>query len=186
MRIERAAVLAAAARLLASRPGASMAEIAAAAGLSRASLHRLFPGRQALIEAIGALAAQHVQAAIASVQQADDRSVPAALERLTEAIVPLVHEFAFLSRQAHPGGAGAAVDGQPREIDAAILELFRRGQAAGSLRLDLPPAWLLHAYRGLLFGVASAALAGEIAPRDAARLVLSTLLHGAACVPEAR
>jgi AcrR family transcriptional regulator len=179
MRMQPAQVLAAAMRVLAANPGASMAEIAAAAGISRASLHRLFPGRQALVDAIGALATQRVWAAIDAVQQADDGSVPAGLGRLTEAIVPLVHEFAFLSRQAYPDPADASLDGQRRAIESAIVQLFRRGQADGTLRTDLPPAWLLHAYRGLLFGVATAALGGEIAPRDASRLVLTTFLRGA-------
>jgi hypothetical protein len=69
------------------------------------------------------------------------------------------------------------------DVDEALRRLFRRGQAEGTLRADLPAAWLVHAYRGLLYGVAVAAQRGDIAPREAPRLVLSALLGGAARPP---
>ena len=47
------ALLAAAGRLLAQSPTASLAEVAAAAGVSRSTLYRHFGGREELIAAVG-------------------------------------------------------------------------------------------------------------------------------------
>jgi AcrR family transcriptional regulator len=178
MRVERGAVLVAATRVLAASPGASTSDIAAAASISRATLHRLFPSRDAIVQAIDALATERVSALLAS---SSITHAPAleALQHLTRAIVPLVHEFAFLVRQAQVETGRSSLD-KEQGIYAPLLRLLRRGQAEGVLRPELPPTWLLHAYSGLLYAVASASLRGDIAPRDAAHLVVSTFLCGAA------
>src|SRR6185437_11750132 len=66
MRITKSAIVDAATRLLAVNPGASTQEIADAAGISRASLHRFFPTRDALVEEIAAVAVERVSAAMAA------------------------------------------------------------------------------------------------------------------------
>src|SRR4051794_8757559 len=54
-----AAILEAAAEVLAERgEQASMADVAAAAGMARASVYRYFPNREALLEALGRLAVE--------------------------------------------------------------------------------------------------------------------------------
>jgi serine phosphatase RsbU (regulator of sigma subunit) len=52
-RDNRERILEAASRLLAQSPTATLADVAAAAGLSRSTLYRHFPGRKRLIDAIG-------------------------------------------------------------------------------------------------------------------------------------
>src|SRR2546430_3057612 len=56
MAIDREEVLRSAAGFLSRRPNASQDEIAAAVGISRATLHRYFAGRAALFEALDRLA----------------------------------------------------------------------------------------------------------------------------------
>ncbi|HEX5415201.1 MAG TPA: helix-turn-helix domain-containing protein [Chloroflexota bacterium] len=181
MKITKAAVLDAATRLLAVNPGAATQEIAEAAGISRASLHRYFPTRDALVEAIAALAVERVTAAMAAARL-DEGPALDAIARLTEAILPVVHQFAFLATQAQLPGAESLRE-KDRAVDGALRRLFQRGQAEGALRADLTPAWLLHAYGWLLYAAAVATRQGDIAPREAARLVLSTFLRGAARAP---
>lgn len=55
MAIDRDAVLKAAVTVISRQPTAHLDEIARAAGISRASLHRIFPGREALIREVGLL-----------------------------------------------------------------------------------------------------------------------------------
>ncbi|WP_279583079.1 hypothetical protein [Fodinicola feengrottensis] len=64
MTIDRDAVLMAAAGLLVRNAGASMAEVARAAGISRASLHRLVDGRGALVRELAELSLRRGKAAL--------------------------------------------------------------------------------------------------------------------------
>jgi AcrR family transcriptional regulator len=181
MRIRKESVLAAATRVLAVNPGASTREIATAASISRASLHRLFPTRDALVEEIAALAAERVAGAIVAAHLADGPTTEA-IARLTDAIVPLVDQFAFLAAEAQLQ-TSEHLGEEDRTVDDALVRLFRRGQAEGTLRTDLPPVWLRHAYGWLAYAAAVAVRQGDVAPRDAAHLVLATFLHGAVKAP---
>ena len=62
-----AAILDAAAHVLAERgAGANMAEVAAASGVSRATLYRYYPSREALLEALAAQALTPASTAVPS------------------------------------------------------------------------------------------------------------------------
>lgn len=178
MRVDRQAVLEAATWLLGANPGASMQEIAAAAAISRASLHRLFPTRADLIAGIGDLAVERVTAAVAAACL-DDGPALDALQRVAQELEPVVHQFWFLAidAQLHESEDVRKAD---RQVHEALLGLFQRGQEEGVLRADLPTGWLLRAYGWLLYAAVTAARRGEIAPRDTARLVLSTFITGTA------
>lgn len=181
MKIQKLSVLDAATRLLAVNPGASTQEIADAASISRASLHRLFPTREVLVEEIAALAVERVTTAIAAAHLNDGPTIEA-IVRLTGAIVPIVHQFAFLATQAQLSISENLYE-EDRAIDVTLEHLFRRAQAEGVLRADISPAWLRHAYGWLLYAAAVGIRQGDIAPREAARLVLSLFLHGAVNPP---
>lgn len=178
MGITKSAIVDAATRLLAVNPGASTQEIAEAAGISRASLHRYFPTRDALVKEIAAVAVARVGGAIVAARLGEGSAL-AAIARLTEAIVPIVHQFAFLATQAQLQ-TSETLGTSDRAVDTALLRLFQRGQEEGVLRQGLSPAWLLHAYGWLLFASAVGTRHGDVAPREAARLVLSLFLDGAA------
>jgi len=64
MTVDREHLLSEAARLLTRKPTASMDEIARAAGISRATLHRRFAGRDALVRALEALCLRQLTAAL--------------------------------------------------------------------------------------------------------------------------
>jgi AcrR family transcriptional regulator len=178
MRIEKPAVLAAATGLLAINPTASTQAIAAAAGISRASLHRLFPTRDTLIEELGMLVVARVRAAMVAARL-DDGPPLAALARFVDACVPIVNEFAFLVAETQLERS-ARIVAAAREMDEEVERLLRRGQEEGVFRVDLPTRWLGYALEGLLVAAAEANRRGEIAPRDASRLVLESFVGGAA------
>jgi AcrR family transcriptional regulator len=152
--------------------------MAAAAAISRASLHRLFATRAALVEGIAVRAGQRVNAALAAAGL-DEGPALEAIARLTDRVTPVVHRFAFLAAEAqvqHPRRFEQVDQG----VDEHLLALFRRGRAGGAPRPELPALWLVRADGGRLSGLASGAQRGDVAPRDAARLMLATLLRGAA------
>ena len=66
-----------------------------------------------------------------------------------------------------------------RDLQGQTERLLRRGQEEGSLRRDLPIAWIAHSLGGLLLAAEEAVRMGYIAPRETARLVLDSFLGGA-------
>lgn len=181
MRVEKQAVLDAATRLLAADPRASTQEIAAAAGISRTTLHRLFPSREALVEALGFLAIGRITEAFAAARL-DEGPVPDALLRLIDAVMPAVHQFVFLIGEPEIEENDQLLAGD-QMVQSQLEALLRRGQAEGSIRSDLPVPWQAYALSGLLLGAAEATRRGAIAPRETSRLILESFLGGASVPP---
>ena len=147
------AVLDAATRLFTVNPRASTQEVAAAAGISRATLHRLFPSRDALIEGLGLLALVHISEAYAAAHL-DEGTAPEALQRLIEALVH-IHQFAYLVGETELQQNDAMMAGD-RAVQEQTERFLRRGQDEGSLRVDLPVVWMAHTLAGLLLAAEEA------------------------------
>jgi AcrR family transcriptional regulator len=177
MRVTREAVLDAATRVYALNPRASTQKVAAAAGVSRATLHRMFPSRDALIEELGLLAVTRITQAYAAARLEEGTAMQA-LQRLVTTLVPVVQQFAYLAGewQLQQSEQLMAAD---RHLQVETERLFRRGQAEGLLRHDLPIAWMAHSLGGLFLAAEEAVRMGYIAPRETARLVLESFLGGA-------
>ena len=141
-----AAILEAAAGVLAERgEQASMADVATAAGMARATVYRYFPNREALFEALGRLA----------VEQAGDRlragrleevAVPEAFERAVRALVGVGDSFVVVSRES----ARPDREHFDRVVAAPLRELIERAQSLGEVRRDLPASWLMESLIGIV------------------------------------
>ncbi|MCF6299975.1 MAG: TetR/AcrR family transcriptional regulator [Proteobacteria bacterium] len=85
--------------LLNSNPRATLAEIATSAGISRATLHRHFSGREDLIKA---MAVQSINETDKAAEQAskNSQSYSDALEKIFTAMIPLGSRHWFLAQQA--------------------------------------------------------------------------------------
>src|SRR3989441_12396777 len=119
----RAAILDAAAHALSEHGGrTSMADVAAAAGVSRATLYRYYPDREALL---GALASRALADAAARLADAGLERAPVeeAIERIVRALTAVGDRYAVLVREQ--------VEGDPDEIErliaSAMLAVFTRG-----------------------------------------------------------
>ncbi len=165
------AVLDAAAKLLVYDSGASLGEVATAAGIGRTTLHKQYPTRQELLLAIGRRALDASEAAIAVAAAADDP-----LGRLVEDLLPF--------------GAYQTVLGQHYEVfqDEGIRHRAERVHAplaalvgaSVPVRAGVPDWWLVRALHAILFTAWDLVQMGWLAPRDAGGLVRSTFLHGIA------
>lgn len=175
MSIDRDAVLMAAARVLARNPGASMADVASGADISRASLNRLVPGRDALLVELGELGRRRAAAALLEVRLDEDDPV-VALRRVITALVPMADLFNLLYREQPVSQSYE----QTAEVDAALARLFQRGQRAGVFRLDMSTTWMTEALYLLVLGAAEAAQSGRLAVREVATMAELTLLGGIA------
>src|SRR5262245_61646648 len=140
MSTDREHVLREAATLLIRRPAASMDEIARAAGISRATLHRLYPGRDVLALALGAPALDQVSAAVDAARITDGGAAEA-LRRLVDELMPIAEFLGFLYGE-NALVDNPAIDEAWQRIDDRVTAVVRRGQQEGSLRVDLPAQWI--------------------------------------------
>lgn len=177
----RIEILNAAGELLATRPTASLADIADHAGIGKATLHRYFASREDLMLALGYRALELIGQAIASTQP-EQGTAQDALLRIIEALVPLGDKLHFLLNESvldtHPDFTTA-----DRLSQEPVLRVLQRGQAAGELRTDLTAEWMLHLWNYALFATWQSVQQGFVARRDAARLLTTTMLSGIATPP---
>ncbi|MGW6918545.1 TetR/AcrR family transcriptional regulator [Kitasatospora sp. NPDC054939] len=177
MATDRDSVLEAAVGVLSRRPTAHLDEIARAAGISRATLHRLFPGREALIREVGLLGLRRFAAAL-DTAEVDEGDAGAALRRLADAVVPDAMLCAFLAGENQlyddPG-----IDELWQAQSDRLRALFLRGQQQGVFRIELSAAWLGEAFFDLVAGVGWAVQDGRLAPRDGAFSLVELFLGGA-------
>lgn len=177
MATDRDTVLEAAVGVLSRRPTAHLDEIARAAGISRATLHRLFPGREALIREVGRLGLERFAAALdtAAIENGDTE---AALRRLVDASVPDAMLCAFLAGENQLYDHDDINDLWEVQI-ARLHALFLRGQQQGVFRIELSAAWLSEAFFDLVAGIGWAIQDGRLAPREAAFSLAELFLGGA-------
>lgn len=171
----RRAVVEAATRLLVKNRGVSLAEVAAAAGVGRTTLHRHFPGREDLVRAVALDALDRAERALDG--EPGDGDVAAALGRAAEALTPIGPQLAFLLSEASLG-RDPDVRRRTDEAIAPLLALATRAGDEGLLRRDVPRDWVVDAFFGLLLAAWDSVADGRLAARAAPRLVVDTLLTG--------
>ncbi|WP_256339628.1 MULTISPECIES: TetR/AcrR family transcriptional regulator [unclassified Streptomyces] len=177
MALDRDHVLRSAAALLTRKSTATMDEVAKAAGISRATLHRHFAGRDALVRALEALGIAECEAALDAARP-DEGPAGEAVRRLVRAIEPSAALLAFLYTENQLFEGEGQNQGWAR-MDERLMALFRRGQESGEFRIDLTPAWLTEALYGLLASAAWAVCEGRVAPKDFTHSIVELLLGGA-------
>jgi TetR/AcrR family transcriptional repressor of mexCD-oprJ operon len=168
-----AAIVDAAARALAERgEHASMADVATAAGVARATVYRYFPSREALLAEVAKLALADAGARLASARIGEvppEEGVSRAVRALTDAGDP----FIVLVRER--------VQPSPDEFEGSVAQplrdLFERGQAAGTFRDDISASWLVEALIGLMASVLSAK--PHLGREDTTAAIASLFLQGA-------
>jgi TetR/AcrR family transcriptional repressor of mexCD-oprJ operon len=144
-----AAILDGAARLFAAEgEQASMNDVAAAAGVARATVYRYFPNRQALLDELALFALGDAEARLTSARL-DEVPPEEGIVRAVRALVDLGDSFVLLSRER----AQSEAERYQRTVIQPLQELFERGQASGDLRGDIPSARLAESLIGLIVGV---------------------------------
>ncbi|MEU3192768.1 helix-turn-helix domain-containing protein [Streptomyces sp. NPDC006992] len=176
MSLDREELLSTAADVLTRRPTSSMDDIAKAAGISRATLHRHFAGREALIRALEQLGLRRLDAAL-DAARTEEGDAADAVRRVIAETEPLAGFLGFLVTENQLFEPGEQHAGWTR-IDERISALFHRGQRQGAFRIDLSPAWLTEALYALITASAWAVQDGRVAARDSVRMTAELLLGG--------
>ncbi|AJF64240.1 MULTISPECIES: TetR/AcrR family transcriptional regulator [Streptomyces] len=177
MSVDRTQVLRAAAALLTRKATATMDEVARAAGIGRATLHRHFAGRDALVRALEELGLQELEAAHDRART-DEGPADEAVRRLVAEVEPVAPLLSFLVTENQLFEGDQQNEGWER-LDARVSALFRRGQEQGVFRIDLTPAWLTEAFYGLIGSGAWAVQDGRVAAKDFQYMIVELLLGGA-------
>lgn len=169
------AILEAAERLLVEEPGASMEQIAAAAGVARTTIHRRFANRQALIEALASSAARQLAQAVED-GRPDTAPPLVAMHRITANVLQVKSAWAFaLELPADPDSEAAVLQ---RDIARRCIAVLKRAQADKLIDEAADLDWVRRVYYALiresLHGDADGADPDALAAR-----IIDTLLHGA-------
>lgn len=173
----RRTLLTAAAEEFAHNPEASMADVARAADLTRATLYRHFSNRQELIAAIQVEALERATEAIAACCLEEG----SALDALRRAINSLSsHGARFRSVLMQAPDLNPDFLRQRAQVLAPLGEVIKRGQTEGHIRSDLSPDWIVTALASLLVAAVRMAQAMPKPDLDISNLVFHTLVEGIA------
>ena len=170
-RVVSGIVDAAAHELARSHRDVTMADVADAAGVARATIYRYFPNREALVDAVAANAIEDASARLAAARVTD---VPA-----TEGIVRAVRAIVEVGDALVVARARlrAETESFERSVAAPLTAMFERGQADGTLRDDVSPRWLAEALIGLV--VAGVGARPALGRDDLISTISSVFLDGA-------
>jgi TetR/AcrR family transcriptional repressor of mexCD-oprJ operon len=168
-----AAILEAAAHVLAAGgEQASMNDVAAAAGVARATLYRYFPSRQALLDELARVAADEAGARLASAR-IEELAAAEAVTRAVRALIEVGDPFTVVARER--------IRPDPEQFEQRVLEplrrLFERAQGRGEIREDIPSSWLTDALVGLVVSVLSSR--PRLGREDTIAVVSALFLDGA-------
>ena len=148
-----------------------MSDVAAAAGVARATVYRYFPNRDALLEALGRLALEDIGDRLRAARL-DEVAVGDGLERAVRALVTVGDGFVVVARDRGRPANAAFED----RIAAPMRELLARGQREGQIRTDVPAAWLAEALFGLVVNVIGSG--PRLGTEDTIAAIASVFLDG--------
>ncbi|MFF8381275.1 TetR/AcrR family transcriptional regulator [Streptomyces sp. NPDC015661] len=158
--------------MLAADPGASMASIAAEAGVDRRTVYRRFDSREELLAAIYAARLTAVEQAIEDARLRE-APVAVALHRYVENVIAVNRTWPVdLSQMLADDTVRARRDMSVREVDIFL----ERAADEGLLRAGLPQGWASALLPQLMHLVARQL--PELSPGQAADIVVDTLLKG--------
>ncbi|SEL04386.1 transcriptional regulator, TetR family [Atopomonas hussainii] len=172
----RSTIMEAAVSVLAAQPAATLQEVAAAAGVGRATLYRYFPNREALILALAQASLDDAQA-LSDELAAQHEDLREYFEALLGALIAQGQRYHYLASDST-----ALQDPQIQQAYDAQLasmhDLLAEMQTEGLLAADLPTAWLNQWLDGLIYSAWQ--FARENPAADVLALTLRSFYQGAA------
>jgi AcrR family transcriptional regulator len=182
-----AGILDAAAMAFAERgESASMAQIAQAVGIGRATLYRYYPTREALLHGLAEMAMTDIRTQITEAHL-DTTDVPTGIARLTRILIAGGSKYLTLAQTAKLGhtvrretGYGEDDEDAERLIGEPLRALLHRGITDGTLRPDLAPAVLAAMLRGLVEQSVHLVMRKQLGVEQAIDTAISVFLNGTA------
>lgn len=154
-------------------PDASIADIAAVAGVGRVTLYGHFATRAELIDAALSDSIERGEQVLREVPLNGDAK--AALQRLVASSWALIDQSRALLAAAQRELPAARIREMHEKAEARMRDLLIRGQHEGTLRADLPVTWLLTTTHVIMNGAAEEVRAGRLDPDQAPHLINAIL-----------
>lgn len=174
-RRNREAVVETALEVLATRPDASMEEIASAAGLGRTTVYRHFPTRDDLIQSLFVRVVTEAREATAAVI-AQGGTVGETIRALGPAMVSVGHRFRFLHQHQT---IGTTVIEEERAFEEDPVRVFlKRGIENGELRGDVEVGWMQATITAVAIATNDEIIAGRV-DLDSGGRILGEMLAAA-------
>jgi AcrR family transcriptional regulator len=181
----RESILTAAQRHLTHSPAASMADLATAAGVGRATVHRHFASRDDLMRELGSRSLDRWEhtldhaggTGVETAAGTDAATLRACLDDLVTRYVEDGDDFGFALTDTFLQGS-AEHSARAQALFEREVAFYAAAQRAGVLRGDVPAVWIGHAVYGLLVAAREALRLGDVPRRGLDRLVLTTVLAG--------
>ncbi len=173
----RDAIIEAAFQTFNARPGASLGDVAAHAGVGRATLHRHFSSRSVLMVALARTAVDELNAAI-EMAVAGATSHTEGLRRALAATIPLAERQWFLAHEPvlEDPAVAAAYQADRKELHNEI----DAAKAEGTFDDAVPTRWIAESYENLIYAAWALVRDGELTATQAADLAWRTLTEGLA------
>ncbi|MGI8713440.1 MAG: TetR/AcrR family transcriptional regulator [Solirubrobacteraceae bacterium] len=184
-RRNRARILDATADAIAADPMASLARIAARAGVSRVTLYAHFPSRDALMDALTARSAQEVTAALTAARP-QDGPAGAAMERVLIAASDTIGRYrglVIINQRLAP----AELRRRTGPAIAVVRSLILRGQRSGTFDPELSAEWLLTVVVDLIHSASRQVTMDAMTPEAAQHALLrsaASVLSGHRLTPQ--
>jgi TetR/AcrR family transcriptional regulator, mexCD-oprJ operon repressor len=151
---------------------ASMNDVAAAAGVARATTYRSFPSRETLLDELARAAIDDVGERLSSAR-IDAVAPEEGISRAVRALVDVGDRFVLLARRR----VRSDPDGFDRRLTGPLRQLFERAQADGDIRDDITSARMTESLIGLIVGVLTST--PPLGKEDVTAMVTGLFLDGA-------
>ncbi|MCW3014617.1 MAG: transcriptional regulator [Solirubrobacterales bacterium] len=162
------AIVAAAVPLLCEHPRASMQQIAVAAGLHRATVHRHFPSRDDLLDELRHRAFSASVDELNAVLEQPSADPGDMLERAMVALLSVGNQYRLYF---YTTWRSAENEDRAQEISINLIALLTDAQAAGQVRTDLPVKQLAAAIGGLIWAMLPQVAEDDLSIPQAARTI---------------
>jgi TetR/AcrR family transcriptional regulator, mexCD-oprJ operon repressor len=150
-----------------------MADVAAAAEITRGTLYRHFPTRESLIRELEAVANEEASRRLTEANL-DRVPVEEGLARATRALVMVGGDFIVLLRERRPPEPG---------FTEPLVALLERGRGGGQIRTDVPLATLVESLLALIGACVRTCGAAGMGLEDMSSTALRLFLSGAGLPP---
>jgi AcrR family transcriptional regulator len=156
-------------------PSASLADIAARAGVGRATLHRHFKGREDLLLVLAKQAIKEITAVALEAFSQSSSSLDA-LKRVMAAIIPLANRQWFLAYENFDKVPDVS-SAYERQLSGTAF-LISSAKKEGDIQSDLSDIWLARVYDNLIFAAWEMVQDEEATPKQAEELAWKTFCEG--------
>jgi AcrR family transcriptional regulator len=174
-RRNREAVIETALDVLATRPDASMEEIASAAGLGRTTVYRHFPTREDLVRSLFVQVVVEARELMVAVIAEGD-SAEETIRAMGPAMVSVGQRFRFLHQHQ---AIGTKVFEAERAFEEDPVRIFlKKGIKSGELRGDVEVSWMQATITAVAIATTDEIIAGRVDP-ETGGAVLGEMLASA-------